>query len=231
MTQFRLGVETEATDERLKKLLTRMRKSFDDDIKSELRRREFPGARRRPHPQQPEIVHPRMPLAEALLTDMRSMQFRFEIVGVQIIGRTIDTLDYAIVRDTKKQKYGEHGERWNFPGGHVLPGEDVVETAIRETWEEAHINIPLNLIKRVGLIRLHPRPGATAPAYAAVFFAVITPEQREGAYKGDEQDELKFVSESELERTITERRFHGNHTNGYREFKRWRTNAVEQMSR
>lgn len=216
------------TPDATRQLLARIRKSFKNDILPQLKQREYPGARRRPHPQQPRIVPPRIPLAEAVLADMESMQFGFQIVGVQIIGRTTDTLEYPIVLDTKKQKYGE---RWNFTGGHVLPGEEIIETSIREMQEEAHIDIRLNPIKRVGLVRLHPRPGATAPAYAAVFFTVVTPEQHKGAYKGDEQDELKFVSETELERMITEKRFHGNHANGWREFKRWLANAAQQMSR
>lgn len=214
------------TPDATRKLLTRIRKSFEDDILPELKQREYPGARRRRHPQQPRIVHPKIPLADAVLADMESMRFGFEIVGVQIIGRALDTLEYLIVLDIGKQKYGE---RWNFVGGHVLPGEEILEAAIRETLEEAGMDIRLNPIKRVGFVRLHPRPGATAPAYAAVFFTVITPEQRESAHPGDEQekDGLKFVSEVELEEIIREKRFHGNHVNGWREFKRWRANAAQ----
>lgn len=218
------------TPDATKKLLARIRRSFKNDILPELKQREYPGARRRRHAPQSKIVHPaRMPLADAVLADMESMRFGFRIVGVQIIGRTTDTFEYPIVLDTKKQQYGK---RWNFPGGHVLPGEDIVETVIRELQEEAGMDIRLNPIKRVGFVRLHPRPGAIAPAYAAVFFTVITPYQREGAHPGDEQEKngLKFVSEAELEQIITGKQFHGNHVNGWCEFKRWRTNAV-QMSR
>ena len=209
-----------------KKLLTRIRRSFKNDILPELKQREFPGARHRRRTKQTGIVHPRIPLAEALLADMESMQFGFEIMGVQVNGRTTDTFEYDIVLDKKKQRYGE---RWNFPGGHLeSPDEEPIEAAIREEDEEAGINIRQNPIARIGLVRLHPRPGATAAAYAAIFFTVITPDQRQGAHPGDEQekDGLKFVSEAELENMISEGQFHANHINGWRELKRWRANAM-----
>ena len=214
--------------EATRKLLARIRKSFKNEILPELKQREFPGARKRRRKQQPRIAHPRMPLAEALMADMESMQFGFEIVGVQIIGRTTDTSEYLIVLDKKKQRYDAY-KRWNFPGGHLeSPNEEPIEAARRETNEEAGIDIRQNPIVRVGLVRLYPRPGATAAAYAAVFFTIITPDQRQGAHPGDEQEEdgLKFVSEAELEKMISEKRFHGNHVNGLREFKRWRANAT-----
>jgi len=32
--------------------------------------------------------------------------------------------------------------QWDFPGGHTDPGEDIMEAALRETREEAGIELP-----------------------------------------------------------------------------------------
>lgn len=43
----------------------------------------------------------------------------------------------------------QHGNSWSLPKGHVDPGENLVEAAIRETEEEAGIT-SLKLIKKLG---------------------------------------------------------------------------------
>mgnify|MGYP001593197530 CR=1 FL=1 len=213
--------EIEKLDGSFKKQLANARRIFKKEVQPELRKRRFPGnAKRRPKRSRTEIAWPRLPLAEAVLADMRSFTLEINIAGIQIIGRTEDTFEYLIVRDTKKQQFGE---RWNFPGGHLLsPEEDISEAAFRECQEETHIDIRENPIVFVGLVRLRPRADATIPAYAAVFFTALTAAQRESAKKGDEQDDIKFISEYELEQMIMQRKFQLNHVNALNEYKKWR---------
>lgn len=43
---------------------------------------------------------------------------------------------YVLVREPRTNYYG-------FPKGHIEAGESEIETAIRETWEEASINVDI----------------------------------------------------------------------------------------
>lgn len=42
---------------------------------------------------------------------------------------------------------------WGLPGGHVDPGEQLAETAVRETLEEVGIRVPLPAVQPLGLSR------------------------------------------------------------------------------
>lgn len=53
----------------------------------------------------------------------------------------VDT--FVVNEDAVLLRYHDKYDMWATPGGHIEPGEDVNEAAIREVWEEAGIQVML----------------------------------------------------------------------------------------
>jgi phosphatase NudJ len=66
---------------------------------------------------------------------------------------------FALVQEAK------HGQRWYLPAGRVEPGESIVQGALRETREEAGLEIVLD-----GILRVEHTPLTTGSARCRVFF-------------------------------------------------------------
>lgn len=66
---------------------------------------------------------------------------------------------FAVVREKK------HGQLWYFPAGRVEAGETLVEAAVRETKEEAGIDVELT-----GLLRVEHSPQPGGSIRCRVFF-------------------------------------------------------------
>lgn len=54
---------------------------------------------------------------------------------------TVDT--YVVNKDAVLLRLHEKYNFWNAPGGHIDPGEDSNEAALREVWEEVGLKIEL----------------------------------------------------------------------------------------
>lgn len=63
--------------------------------------------------------------------------------------QTISGGGIVIGPDKKVAVVSQHGNSWSLPKGHVDPGENLVQAAIRETEEEAGLT-SLTLIKELG---------------------------------------------------------------------------------
>ena len=66
---------------------------------------------------------------------------------------------FLLVQETK------HDHRWYFPAGHLEIGEDFVQAALRETREEAGIEIQLD-----GILRVEHTPRADGGTRVGVLF-------------------------------------------------------------
>ena len=84
---------------------------------------------------------------------------------------------------TKRQEYaGAHSGQISFPGGKADPGEDVVQTALREAHEE--IGVDLNYVQVLGRLSdffVIPSNFLVVPIVAITHQKVFTPEPYEVA--------------------------------------------------
>lgn len=73
--------------------------------------------------------------------------------GCIVFKKQDDTFKYLFLKHIDT-----HGGHWDLPKGHVDPGETEVETAIRETYEEAGLQVtPLPGFRE--MITYSPKPG------------------------------------------------------------------------
>ena len=76
------------------------------------------------------------------------------------------------------KRKGSHGEgEWSLPGGHLDPGEDIIDCCIREVLEETGIDISDNFIEFLELTNdLFPEDGLH---YVTLFYYVEVSEDTE----------------------------------------------------
>ena len=80
---------------------------------------------------------------------------------------------FDLVFTVRSAQLANHAGQIAFPGGAVEPGEDVVEAALRETWEEIGVRIDRDDV--LGLLDEHPSP---AGFVATPVVAVLDPAAR-----------------------------------------------------
>jgi ADP-ribose pyrophosphatase YjhB (NUDIX family) len=74
---------------------------------------------------------------------------------------TILVASTAVIKDGRllmiKEHKNEAGSTWNFPSGHVEPGEDIIAAAQRETKEETGLDI--QVAESAGIFQFTSRTG------------------------------------------------------------------------
>lgn len=84
---------------------------------------------------------------------------------------------------------------WALPGGHIEPGEDLVDAAIREFWEEVGIQLDTKDLKQLGAYGTpgrDPRGDYVSIAFVAPLGCKVKP------CAGDDAAEAKWFALSEL---------------------------------
>lgn len=81
---------------------------------------------------------------------------------------------------------------WTFPGGRMRMGEDFASTIRRELQEEIGI-VPQNIVE-IGLII-----NTVTRSQHHMYVSVLTPEEAGGVKLGNEGQELKFFTFSEMQ--------------------------------
>ncbi|MBL8683007.1 MAG: NUDIX domain-containing protein [Myxococcales bacterium] len=96
---------------------------------------------------------------------------------------------FALVREKK------HGQLWYFPAGRVEPGETLTEAAVRETKEEAGIDVALT-----GLLRVEHSPQPGGSVRCRVFFVAEPKGDARLKSEPDEHSlEARWVTIEELD--------------------------------
>jgi len=89
----------------------------------------------------------------------------------------------------------KHGQLWYLPAGRVEPGESFVQTAIRETMEEAGIPIELE-----GIVRVEHTPSPDGHARMRVIFVARPADDTPPKQVADSESlQARWVTLDELE--------------------------------
>jgi phosphatase NudJ len=89
----------------------------------------------------------------------------------------------------------KHGQRWYLPAGRVEPGETFGEAAIRETREEAGIEVVLD-----GVLRIEHSPSADGARMRVVFVGHAADDRAPKAVADDESLGAVWATIDELDR-------------------------------
>jgi 8-oxo-dGTP pyrophosphatase MutT (NUDIX family) len=89
----------------------------------------------------------------------------------------------------------KHGQRWYLPAGRVEPGESFIEGAVRETREEAGIEVKLD-----GIVRIEHSPHAEGARMRVVFIGHPSDGRPPKQIPDDETLGAAWVSLDELDR-------------------------------
>ena len=89
----------------------------------------------------------------------------------------------------------KHGQRWYLPAGRVEPGETFVEAAVRETREEAGIEIAVE-----GIVRVEHSPSPDGARMRVLFVARPLDDRLPKAAPDDESLGAAWVALDELDR-------------------------------
>lgn len=108
-----------------------------------------------------------------------------------VICRRLSDSTYLAVKETKNRG-------WWVPGGWVDPGESFVDAAIRETKEEAGVDV---IIK--GILRVEHSHSNTGARLRVIFYAEPRDEQQPPKEETDEHsEEARFVKVSEFKNSL-----------------------------
>jgi phosphatase NudJ len=88
----------------------------------------------------------------------------------------------------------KHGQRWYLPAGRVEPGETFVEAAIRETREEAGIDITVD-----GILRIEHSPSLDGARMRVIFVARPASDAPPKSEPDDESLGAAWVALDELD--------------------------------
>ena len=89
-----------------------------------------------------------------------------------------------------RRRYPPFRGRWSFPGGHVEPGEPLIEAAMRELWEETGVRgEPLGIVHVHELIAEGPH-GAT---HYVIVDVLVEPEPGAEPRPASDALEARFV--------------------------------------
>jgi 8-oxo-dGTP pyrophosphatase MutT (NUDIX family) len=89
----------------------------------------------------------------------------------------------------------KHGQGWYLPAGRVEPGETFVEAAVRETREEAGIDVVLD-----GIVRIEHSPNGEGARMRIVFVGHPADDRPPKQVPDDESLGAAWVSFDELDR-------------------------------
>lgn len=89
----------------------------------------------------------------------------------------------------------KHGQQWYLPAGRAEPGETLADAAIRETREEAGIDIRLT-----GIVAIEHTPRKESARVRAVFLAEPTGDQRPKSVADEHSLRAEWVHPDELGR-------------------------------
>jgi phosphatase NudJ len=89
----------------------------------------------------------------------------------------------------------KHGQGWYLPAGRVEPGETFVEAAVRETREEAGIEVALD-----GIVRIEHSPNGAGARMRIVFVGHPADDRPPKQFPDDESLGAAWVSRGELDR-------------------------------
>jgi len=111
----------------------------------------------------------------------------------------IPTWFYALVVVHREDKFlivheNSHGELWYLPAGRVEPGENMIEAARRETFEEAGIPIVIE-----GLVRVEHTPQRYGARVRAIFVAAPADDTPPKSRPDEHTLEARWVTLAELD--------------------------------
>lgn len=99
----------------------------------------------------------------------------------------------------------QHGTSWSLPKGHIDPGEEKIEAAIREIYEESGIK-NIELIKELGVYQRY-RIGVDAyedkSELKTIYMYLFTTKQNYLAPVDPENPEAKWVDRKEVANLLT----------------------------
>ncbi|MDO8618533.1 MAG: NUDIX domain-containing protein [Candidatus Daviesbacteria bacterium] len=108
--------------------------------------------------------------------------------GVEIVGSAIIENSEGLILVTKSPKWNG---QWTFPGGHIDPGEKIMDAIARETEEETGLKIdPIEIVVWGELI---DSPNFIRPAHLIYFDAYCKLISGEVKLDGRELTEYKWV--------------------------------------
>lgn len=111
---------------------------------------------------------PVLPLLEGDLPEERALA---SVPAAVLVGIT-DRPDPGVILTVRREHLRTHAGQVAFPGGRIDPGEDSVEAALREAWEE--LGLDLGAAEIVGAID----PYRTVTGYVVTpVLAVVQPDQ------------------------------------------------------
>lgn len=102
-----------------------------------------------------------------------------------------------LFRNTKEKDI--HKGKWNGLGGKLELSESPLEGALRETKEEAGLDLPIKTLKPLGQLHFpNFKPDKKEDWSVSVFYSEISPEQKALVKESCPEGTLKWVPKQEL---------------------------------
>ena len=99
----------------------------------------------------------------------------------------------------------QHGTSWSLPKGHVNPGEEPLQAAIREITEESGITDLhfLSMLGAYGRFRLGKSTGEDKKEWKVILFFLFKTKQNKLAPKDPHHPQARWVHPDEVEALLT----------------------------